>query len=176
MKDEGEIMYMALNDLEMVKELHIRKAESMNDDITVINYIPPQIYNRYMKLNKICAERRYVDKELKTQIRFGKQDLEILTKERGSREPFKKLDLKEFLEEETLPGFDHEIKWSYRLDRPPRKNISYSRHSELPPSMQETPLSRTSSSSSNNAPNKKVRKDNDKEVEKTKEDDMDQSI
>ena len=81
---------MALDDLDMVKELHIRKAESMNDDITVINYIPPQIYNRYMRLNKICAERRYVDKNLKTQIRFGKQDLEILTKERGSRELFKK--------------------------------------------------------------------------------------
>ena len=88
----------------------------------------------------------------------------------------KKIDLKDFLEEETLPAFDHEIKWSHRLDRPPRKNISYNRQSELPPSMQVDPLSRTSSNESDKGPTKKVRKESNNEGDIHQEDDMDQTI
>ena len=42
-----------------------------------------------MSLNQICTERRKSDDLLRTQIRFGKTDLEIWTKKKGVSEPLK---------------------------------------------------------------------------------------
>ena len=39
-----------------LKELHIRRAESQNDEVIIRKYIPPNFYERYMYLNKICNE------------------------------------------------------------------------------------------------------------------------
>ena len=121
-----EIMYIALEDREHVRDIHRRKAQCKNDDILVRNFIPPQIYQRYMSLNKLCSDRRKEDTELRTQIRFGKIDLEVLTKEKGTQDPFKNIDLKQFLGDDTLPMFDHNIKWTYRPDRQPRRRATSS--------------------------------------------------
>ena len=48
---------------------------------------------------------------LKTQVRFGQRDLEILTKVKGSQELFRQVDLKEFIGDNVLPGYDHDIKF-----------------------------------------------------------------
>ena len=61
----------------------------------------------------------------KTQIRFGEQDIDILVKERGTEEPYRSVDLKEFMGEMELPIFDHSRRWIQRLDRNPRRKIVY---------------------------------------------------
>ena len=73
--------------------------------------------------------RREQDSNLKTQIRFGHSDLEILTKMKGQDEPFIKVPLKEFIEDEQIPGFDFKMKWSNKVDRAPRRKVTSSRES-----------------------------------------------
>ena len=92
-----EIIYIAMEDAEHIKNIHRRKAECKNYNINIINFILPQIFKRYKSLNKICSERRKSDKSLRTQIRFGKTDLEIWTKIRGEDKPLKNVDLISFL-------------------------------------------------------------------------------
>ena len=70
-KDDG-IINIALEDPEQAKELFIRKAEVMDDQIIVRQYIPPGFYCRYMAINKKCTEARSEDSTLKTQLRFGR--------------------------------------------------------------------------------------------------------
>ena len=61
-------------------------------------------------INKICTQRRSEDQNLKTQVRFGNRDLEILTKMKGSKEPFSKVALKDFVGDMESPEFDEKIK------------------------------------------------------------------
>ena len=37
----------------------------MKDDITVRNFIPPQVFQRYIDLNRICTDRRKADLNLR---------------------------------------------------------------------------------------------------------------
>ena len=130
-----DVIYFAVEDEDMIKDIYFRKADSRNDAIIVRNYIPPQLHSRFMSLNDICKEKRSKNPELKTQIRFGKRDLEIFTKMRGKEEPFKKVPLEDFTEGVKLPGFDHTVTWRKHKDRRERK-IDYSRMKSTPPSKQ----------------------------------------
>ena len=69
--------------------MHRRVAERNNPDIYLRNFIPPQFFARYCALNKLSRELREEDPEVKTQLRFTKTDIALLTKTRGSEEPFK---------------------------------------------------------------------------------------
>ena len=124
-RTEGEILNVAFASNDDVREIHIRKAESQNDEITVRNYIPPNFFERYKAINKICNERRQENKNLKTQIRFGKRDIEVFTKIRGETTGFKLVALKDFTDVEQLPAYDHSIKWKIHPDRPPRRKVRY---------------------------------------------------
>ena len=62
------ILYVAMELLEHMKELHMRKAECKNNQITIINYVPPNFFDRFMFLSKLCTEKRSTDKSLKTQL------------------------------------------------------------------------------------------------------------
>ena len=61
---------------------------------------------------------------MKTQLRFGDRDLEILTKEKGGEEPFCKVSLRDFLGRDNIPDFDHSVKWKVQVDRPPRRRVA----------------------------------------------------
>ena len=124
-RTEGEILNVAFASNDDVREIHIRKAESQNDEITVRNYIPPNFFERYKALNKICNEKRLDNKNLKTQLRFGKKDIEVFTKIRGESTGFKLVKLNEFTAIDDLPGYDHSIKWKITPDRPPRRKVNY---------------------------------------------------
>ena len=77
---KGEnVINIAMTEHDDIKELFMRKAESQNDDVIIRNYIPPNFYERYMYLNKICSEKRKEDKMMKTQLRFGSKDSAFLT-------------------------------------------------------------------------------------------------
>ena len=103
-----------------IRELYSRKAESRNDNLTIRNYVPPNFHERFMFLNKICAEKRAENPQLKTQIRFGKKDVEIYTKLRGDDHGFKKVPLEDFTDPKMIPKFDAKIKWRRYKDKIPR--------------------------------------------------------
>ena len=73
----------------------------------------------------MCKERRDLDQDLKTQIRFGSKDLELYLKERGSEEGFRKTSLREFLGKEQLPKFDHSVRWRRKVNRSERRVPNY---------------------------------------------------
>ena len=117
-----------------------------------------------------AKELRENDPTIKTQMRFGKHDVEVLKKTRGSRDPYKITPLHVICRNENLPDFDYKIKWHHKKDRLPRQGIFDSTNKGLPPSMWNEddipkgrhPLSRTSSQ--NDAPKKRLRKEVDEVV------------
>ena len=117
------IIYMAMEDKEDVRDIYARKAELRVDGTTVKNFIPPQFYGRFMAMNRLCAGRRQEDEQLKTQIRFGVGDLEFFIKRKGEEEPYNKVNLRDFAGGEELPGFEDGIKWRCQQDRPPRRRV-----------------------------------------------------
>ena len=88
--NKDDIVYAAFQNINKIKEIRMRVAESGNTDILLRNFIPPQLFERFKFLNKICKDMRDSNEELKTQLRFSTTDIEILTKIRGSNKPYKK--------------------------------------------------------------------------------------
>ena len=66
------IMYIVNNDQSNIRELYSRIAQSMNNDIVTRNFSPLQFFERFMHISKRCKELREADRNLKTQIRFGR--------------------------------------------------------------------------------------------------------
>ena len=84
-----------------------------NKEIYAYNYIPLQYLPCYCALNKLCAEMCEKDKDVKTQLRFGTTDIDVLTKIMGTKDPFKIVKISEDKIKE-IPEFDFSIKWSRR--------------------------------------------------------------
>ena len=122
---KDEIIYVAFDNIDNIKEIIIRVSESGNTEILTRTYVPPQIFERFSYFNKVCKEMRQNDLTLKTQIRIGKHDLEILTKVRGTPDPFKKVDLDNIMDTGDAPKFDHMITWRNKPLHPTRRKISY---------------------------------------------------
>ena len=99
------VLNIAMSNQEHIRELHVRRAECQDDSITVRNFIPPNYYDRYMALNRICAEKRAVEPDLKTQLRFGKTDVEVFIKYRGEPMGYKVTKLEDFTDTSQLPPF-----------------------------------------------------------------------
>ena len=102
-----DVLYFALENQEQIREIYYRKAACVNDDLLIREYIPPQYYKCWMAIQQKATERRAHDKTLKTQLRWGERDIEIYTKTKGSQEPFRRNDLKEFMGMDPLPAFGH---------------------------------------------------------------------
>ena len=157
------VVYAAFEDKGDIHEIRVRTAECREDDIILRNYIPPQIYERYMFVNRICQKMRDKDDSLRTQVRFGVHDVEVMIKTKGSRDPYRIKPLDELTDLRDIPKFDHSKVWSTRVDRPPRRKVfnSPERTGEAvhPTTAKRTtpPPSRISSMETN--PTKKQRKD-----------------
>ena len=139
---KDNIIYFSAGCEPLLREIYRRKAESMNENITIRNYVPPQIYSRFKELNKICKDKRTMNTELKTQIRFGHKELEIYTKLKGAEEGYSKMDLHEFLEGKILPDFDHNIKWKSNENSNLKRTMRYGKDTAGLPSLhsnQENP-------------------------------------
>ena len=80
---KDDVIYLALDNEEHIKEIRFRRAACGNDNLVVRDFIPPQYHERYMALARKAAERRTEDPELKTQIRWGNKDVEMFTKKEG---------------------------------------------------------------------------------------------
>ena len=102
-----DLIYVALAANDQIKEMHIR-AELMNDNVIIQNYILPNFYERFAHLNRVCQEKRSLDKSLKNQLRFGKRDIEIYIKYKGEGIPFRQVKMEAFTDINEVPLFDHD--------------------------------------------------------------------
>ena len=146
-----DTVYIAVDDLESIKEIGMRIAESGIEDLSTRNYIPPQLFERYMEISRRCTEARRKNPALKTQIRYGDMDIEVYTKTKGSKESYKFVTLEEVMGNTPPPPFDHNRKWQAKRERPPRRRVDYST-SKIPASRQRLlkhPLSRQGSMENN---------------------------
>ena len=106
------VVYAAFDDKGDIHEIRVRTAECREDDIIIRNYIPPQTYDRYMFVNRLCQKLREKDEKLRTQVRFGVRDVEVMTKIRGSKDPYRLKLLDELTDLRDIPKFDHSKAWS----------------------------------------------------------------
>ena len=125
------IVYAAFEDKSDIHEVRLRIAECKNDAIIVRNFIPPQVFERYMFVNKLCQVLRNKNERIRTQIRFGVRDVEVMVKEKGSKEPYRLKPLEELTDLRDIPGFDHTKRWVQRVDRPPRRRAFSSNEREV---------------------------------------------
>ena len=157
----NDIICFVLKDQDHIREIHYRRAVSCNDDLIIRDYVPPQYHARYVAIGKKAAERRAIDKTLKTQIRWGEKDLEIFVKNRmennadGEKERFRKTNLQEFMQDTPLPDFDMEIEWKARKDEKTKKKLVFGRKESMIPSLKnsqiaEHPTSRQNTTSRQN--------------------------
>ena len=154
---KDDIIYVAFDNTKDVRDIYKKIAQVKHPDVTTRNFVPPQFYAWYMYLSKVCKYMRDTDKEIKTQIRFGKTDVEILTKKKGEGEPFKIIDIASICKIEDVPKFDDSKIWNKKNYTADRNRKAQSPAKGKPPSMCQDkiihPLSRTSSL--NTAPKKK---------------------
>ena len=138
-RKDDNVMYIAVEDHDIITDIHRKIAECRKPEIFARNFIPPQFFAQFCALNNLCKDWRVEDAKLKTQIRFSKVGLDILTKEKGTNKPFRisKLSAEE---KATIPKFDHTLSWNRRKDRPnrmetqnvqPRGSTDYRRPSSL---------------------------------------------
>ena len=104
------ILYIVLDSPEKIKNIRRRIADCQNPAIKTREYIPPQFFKRYTALGKIAADRRVEDENLKTQIRFENMDICLYTKQRGTDEPFRPVDMEQLESETSLPVKKVELK------------------------------------------------------------------
>ena len=172
---KDDIIYCALGKIEDVKELHYRRAASEDESIITRDYIPPQMYARYMAIAKVATLKRSEDKTLKTQLRWGERDIEIFVKTKGMDEPLRKMNLKDFMGENVIPELDNSIKWKAQQNGKPRRKLNFGNKRFERPSLRkenevrkdETTggIVRQHSSSSEKSTHKKLRNDREAETE-----------
>ena len=168
---KDDIIYFAVKSEDDIRDIYQRKAECRQDDTTIKMFIPPHYFDRFTTLNRICREKRESNPELKTQIRFGTNDLIILVKQKGSEDPFRIVELRDFTENQDIPPFDMTVKWRIQEDRIPRRRVG---SSQAPAKRQETtrqaalPHQTTRQLSNTSEPDRRKRqKTDDTEVEET---------
>ena len=160
-KSDDEIIYVTFSDHDTIRDIYGRAAEIRNNSIQTRVFVPPQFWPRYQHISHYCAKLREDNKDLKTIIRFGNDDVEVMIRDRSKDEQFKVLSLDEIEESGTIPKFKHEVIWRKRSERPLKKNLRTVSGTIVPPSLQRSPISRSSSSGSVLHPSKRQKKDQD---------------
>ena len=123
-KKGDEIMFVVFDCPEVVKNVRRRIADVQDDSIKTREYVPPQFFERHNAVSKFAAELRERDRTVKTQIRWGKDDLALYTKTRGTDNPFTPYDMEELGKAIELPRIEYNIKWNRRPDRPAWRQVS----------------------------------------------------
>ena len=148
-------VYVVFEDLDTIREIHWRVAEIKNPIIVIRNYIPPQFWRHYMFLNTECTRYRGNYPEMKTQLRFGSRDIEVLVKVKGTSEPYKHVPYEEITDPREIPYFESNIRWTQKTERPVRRKLEVFRQvddrmeTEQLDSGRQTGLARTRSQGSN---------------------------
>ena len=174
-----DVMYIALDDVDIIKTIQKHVAERQNPEIYLRNFIPPKFFDRYCAINNLSRDLRDKYPDLKTLMRFNNTDIELLTKIRGSMEPYKVRELSQE-EKNRLPLFDHTKVWKKKVDRPPRRSLSPTTgRIQLPSMRKEThgrpPPRQRSTSSQDLIKNKRQKRDITKEPSTDKNQDLESS-
>ena len=168
-KTDDEIIYATFSDHDTVRDIYSRAAEIRNDDLQTRIFVPPQFWPRYQHISQYCANLREDNKDIKTLIRFGNEDIEVLIKDRSKEDHYSVLTLEEIEKNGTIPKFKHEVIWKKMTEKPQRKELKPVTGKLIPPSLQRTSISRTSSSSGSDVhPSKRQKKNNVEEMDTSK--------
>ena len=161
-KTDEEIIYVTFKEHSTIRDIYSRVAEIRNDQIQTRIFVPPQFWDRYQRINQYCAEQRSTNKDLKTQIRFGDTDLEVMMKDRSKDEGYSMVDLKVIETNGPIPKFNHDVQWRKRIERLPRSSLMSVSGKLTPPSIRR---SGSNSSGSEVNPTKRQRKDKEDRME-----------
>ena len=181
---KGDVLYIALEDKSQLKEIYFRKVASENQDLVIRDYIAPQYHARYMAVAATAAEQRALNPNIKTQIRWGDHDLKLFFKNKKTvsekPEPFKKINVKEFMEGSNLPEFDMSMKWNRKDENRVRKELVFGERRPALPSLrnnlqERSGLTRQLSSASSLDNRKKPRNTTGGGSADTTQSDMEQS-
>ena len=159
-KNDNELIYVTFREHDSIRDIYSRAAELRNDDIMTRIFIPPQFWDRYCHLNQYCVKMRANNKDIKNQIRFGDDDIEVLVKNRALDERYSILPLETIEKDGLIPKFDHSISWRKRKDKPARQPLKPVKGKVIPPSLLPAGIRRQSSSSSEPSNPTKRRKQN----------------
>ena len=163
---EKDIVYVTFADHSNIRDIQSRIAEVRLDEVTTRVYVPPQYWARYSHLSNYCKTLRSENEDTKTIIRFTEKDLEVLVKNRNVEDHYRAIPLDEIEKLESIPKFDHSIKWERRQDRPPKTLVKPVLTRIIPPSIRQTELQRQRSlENSTTAPTKRLKKDGNEQMQ-----------
>ena len=123
-KKGDNILFFVFDSLEIVRNIRRRIADCQNESIKTREYVPPQFFNRHNAVSKYAAELREKDRTLKTQVRWSSNYLILMTKMRGTEDPFVPISMTELAAEIDLPRIEYNIVWKQKPDRPAWRNVS----------------------------------------------------
>ena len=151
-----DILYVVFDSPEKALNVRRRIADCQDPRIKTRDYIPPQFFQRYTALSRYARDLRSGNKNLKTQIRFGNDDISLYTKTKGQDEPFQEEDMEYIRTLIELPEVEANVSWKRKNDTPAWRRAS--------PEIREVQLkslgepTRGKSTSSERQPLRKARK------------------
>ena len=99
---DRNILWVSFQDENLVSSIFKKQAEIKNDRIKLIKFIPSWCYERNKELEILCRLEREKDRNLRTKVLLGKDDLILSIKRKGDN--FYKRVSVEFFGE--IPGFN----------------------------------------------------------------------
>ena len=118
------ILYIVMDSPEKILNLRRRIADCQDTRIKTRDFIPPQFYQRYVKLGMIGRDMRSENSRLKTQIRFTEDDVKLFVKLKGVDEPFAEVAMEVIEKDENLPDIEYNIVWKRKEDQPKWRRTS----------------------------------------------------
>ena len=99
---DRNILWVSFQDENLVSSIFKKQAEIKNDRIKLIKYIPLWCYERNKELEILCRLEREKDRNLRTKVLLGKDDLILSIKRKGDYF-YKRVSVEYF---GAIPGFN----------------------------------------------------------------------
>ena len=119
-----DILYVVFDCPEKALNVRRRIADCQDPRIKTRDYIPPQFFLRYTALSRYARDLRSGNNKLKTQIRFGLNDISLYTKTKGQDEPFQEEDMDYIVKTFKLPDIEANASWKRKSDFPTWRKAS----------------------------------------------------
>lgn len=119
-KKELETVYVTFDSEQAVQGIYRRSSIVKNSSVKLTQYIPPQLYTRYIKLEEYCAKMREKEENIRTRVKLGENDFMIQIKKAGT----KYWKTTEVPRELLLPEVDFTVEWNHARNEVPTKSTS----------------------------------------------------
>ena len=90
-REGSEVLYVEFARREDVRKIYRRAAVIKNRKANLINYIPPELFERYRAAESLCYQWRK-EEGWKTKIMMGEDDIQVMRKKRGD-DRYKEVDM-----------------------------------------------------------------------------------